>query len=86
MKGANIEEIINLMISLLFFVYLILFTKFEIKLTKTIWFYGVLLLLLSRIFTVAESYLFESVFNILEHISIAMGALLFLISVVKKQL
>lgn len=83
---ANPEEVLNLVIVLLFFFYLVKFVSFEKKPTTTYWYFAIIALILSKVFTVAESFVLYNLFNYLEHIFITLAAALFLISIAKKQL
>ncbi len=79
------EEVINLIISSVFIIYLIFLIRWQSNSLRTFWFVGVVLIFCSQIFTVAEGAYFTSLLNILEHLFFTLAIIFFLISIVKKE-
>ena len=82
----EIEEVISLGIGIVFLVYITYSVITPKKIHKSYWYFGIVFIILSKIFTVGESFMFPEIFNYIEHISILFGCTCFLISVLKKEL
>ncbi len=81
----QVEEIINLVISSIFIIYLVFLIRWRAASLLTFWFGGIVLIYVSQIFTIAEGFYFPVIFNIIEHFFFTTAVLFFLISIIKKE-
>lgn len=79
------EEVISLSIGVVFFLYITFFVTTPEKIYKSFWYLGVIFIMLSKVFTIAESVILPQTFDYSEHISIFFGCTCFLISALKKE-
>lgn len=79
------EEVISLGIGIVFFLYITFFVITPEEIYKSYWYFGIVFIILSKIFTIGESFVLLETFNYIEHISILFGCTCFLISVLKKE-
>ncbi len=79
-------EVLDLIISVILTFYLISLVKKQNKYHKTIWFWGIALLLCSKLFTVLEGLILPDFLNLMEHLSFMLACELIVISIYKKEL
>lgn len=82
----DLGEIITFFVYLVFFLYLVFFVRLNRPIRKSVWFYGILFILLSLVLTLLEGFFLPDLLNILEHMSMTVAVILILVGVVKKEL
>lgn len=82
----EVGELIDLIISIILTLYLVSLIKKDIKLIKAYWFMGILLILFSKLVSVAEVFILPNFLNYIEHASFLVASILLVISIYKKEL
>lgn len=77
------NEVINLIISIILFVFLYKQFKSTPKHIPNLWLYSVILIVLGDVSTVVEGYFYFTLFNILEHSLFSLSCLLFLLGTIQ---
>jgi len=83
---VQVEEVINLIISSIFIIYLVFLIRWQRNSLRTFWFGGVVFMFSSQVFTIVEGFWLPYAFDVLEHLSFATAAVLFLISVLRREI
>jgi hypothetical protein len=78
-------ELVNLLVSIILFIYTIILVKEQNKKTFHYWLMGIMFLMFSQISTVTEGFLWPVLFNISEHLFFTIACLLFLIGALKRE-
>ncbi|MCU4163499.1 hypothetical protein [Carboxylicivirga caseinilyticus] len=82
----QIGELIDLITSVVLTLYLIKLIKDTRTNTKSFWFLGILLILLSKFLSVIEVFFIPVTINLVEHFSFMLASIMFAISVYQKEL
>lgn len=77
------SEIVNLIISISFFIYFLYFIKKSEVQIDFLWIAGMCCIILSNIFTIIEEYYCNTLYNFMEHAAYTFAALLFLIGAIR---
>ncbi len=80
------EELINLILSIVFIIYLLYLVKTQSRTLKTFWFLAIVMIFISQIFTILEGYFLPELFNLIEHFSTFLASVAILLSVYKREL
>lgn len=80
------QELINLIISIIFFVYMFFFVGIKRVAFWSFSFLGIIFIFISQVATILEGFYLPQFFNIVEHIFYTLACVLFLISLLKKEL
>ncbi len=83
---VNVAEIIDFGISFILSIYLIVLVKNDCQCNQAFWFWGLLMLMLSKLWSVFEEIFLYQTLNHAEHLFFTVAVFFIVISVVKKEL